>query len=59
MNSSLLIPILGVVVALGYFGLTGGFGSPSSTNQPTYGGKRRSRQNRHKHKRHHTMKHRR
>ena len=56
MDSSLIIPILGVVVALGYFGLTGGFGS---SNQKTYGGKHSSRHNRHKHKRRHTMKHKR
>lgn len=56
MNSSLIIPILGVVVALGYFGLTGGFGSPSP--QKTYGGKNRSRRNRHKtQKRGRSMKH--
>ena len=54
MSSSYILPVLGIVVALGYFGLTGGFGSPS---QKTYGGKNRSRHNRNKHKRRHTMKH--
>ena len=56
MDSALIIPILGVVVAIGYFGLTGGFGSSSSTNQPTYGGKRKSRSSRNKQKRSSTSK---
>ncbi len=56
MDSTLIISILGVVVAIGYFGLTGGFGSSSSTNQPTYGGKRKSRSNRNKQKRSSTSK---
>lgn len=58
MSSSYILPVLGVVVALGYFGLTGGFGSPSP--QKTYGGKNRTRHHRHKtHKRTRSMKHKR
>ena len=56
MSSEYVIPILGMVVALGYFGLTGGFGSTSNTNQPTYGGKKKTKHNRYKHKRSFTSK---
>lgn len=58
MSSSYILPVLGIVVALGYFGLTGGFGSPSS--QKTYGGKHTSRyhnRNKNKNKKRYTMKH--
>lgn len=57
MLSDYVLPILGIVVAVGYFGMTGGFGSSSSTNQPTYGGKKnKSKHNRHKHRKSSTSK---
>ena len=57
MSLEYIIPILGIVVALGYFDSTGGFGSSSNTNQPTYGGKKnKSKHNKHKYKRSSTSK---
>lgn len=53
MLTEYIIPVLGVVVALGYFST---FGSPSSTNKPAYGGKRKSKSSRNKQKRSSTSK---